>query len=92
MKDFYLLQIFADGGDGGAEGSATVDSPTTAEGSVPEGTAVTPNAPETRDYNAEFNDLIKGEYKEAYQSRMKKQSKSTKPLSQVLLCLVNGTT
>ncbi len=71
MKKFYLLQLFADGGDGGAEGSATVDSPTTAEGSVPEGTTGTPNAPEKRDYNAEFNDLIKGEYKEAYQSRIK---------------------
>lgn len=71
MKEFYLLQLFADGGDGGAEGSVAVDSPTTAEGSVPEGTTATPNAPETRDYNAEFNDLIKGEYKEAYQSRIK---------------------
>lgn len=71
MKEFYLLQLFADGGDGGAEGSVAVDSPTTAEGSVPEGTTATPNAPETRDYNAEFNNLIKGEYKEAYQSRIK---------------------
>lgn len=73
MKEFYLLQLFADGGEGGAEGSATVESPTTTEGSVPEteGTTETPPAQEERDYNAEFNDLIKGEYKDVYQSRIK---------------------
>lgn len=71
MNNLYLLQLFADGGDGGAEGSAAVDSPTTAEGSVETTTEETPPAQETRDFNAEFNDLIKGEYKEAYQSRIK---------------------
>lgn len=77
MQEFYLLQLFADGGEGGAEGSATVESPTTTEGSAPdgatapEGTTETPPAQEERDYNAEFNNLIKGEYKDVYQSRIK---------------------
>ena len=62
------LQLFAEGGDGGtgAEGATGVNAPAAEVQTTGDNTP----AAEVKDRNAEFEALIKGEYKDLYDQRM----------------------
>lgn len=71
LNEKYLLQLFADGasgdGSGAATGSNTSPAPSDAGGSA--GDVAQQQGP---DRDAEFEQLIKGDYKDAYDARVQK--------------------
>lgn len=77
---FLDLQLFAEGGDGGtgAEGATGVSAPA----AEVQNTGETAPVAEVKDRNADFEALIKGEYKDLYDARVQdtvqKRLKSTK--------------
>lgn len=68
------LQLFAEGGDGGtgAEGTTGVSAPAAEVQTTGDNTP----AAEVKDRNAEFEALIKGEYKDLYDQRMQETVKN----------------